>query len=1418
MASRNLLLPIKLDAFVLNAAVCDGTGTESKIAPITQPNYSYLRIKQGAARADVLPHVDLHLASPSTRNPRITNLSTRKPRPGRQGVYLHWTLPRLYRTGVSTAADEDKSKKEGNDKKQGNDADPSAPVFPQAPNRWLVVRHLVKGTVKPSGADIPETEAWLIESDRLRRIDELDDTVDLQTDVSPFMDTEIRSLKTDGTPEQQSGAHLGGVSIEDQAEIFIGLKSSAKTWKETATGAGSSRDRVKLHILGSSNPLFADYQPHNGGVFSTADTFAYNQKTDGNGKVVSRDHLISATANYYVIGWQSDVAEDVLHKAAGAERRQRLASLSLLLSEGLSGSNSWLDDSGGARIVCHGALYDVRWDVRVKPPTPADEWSNNLNQKQQVAVGTSPIDSILAYVSAHHGEKPSDPKRAETKLIRQLEEDIFNLTAHLRAQEDTSVESYRRATDMLVHNNHVRTAGGRRYAFAVKAQDGKPTKPTDNDRKALQELNGAQDLLDSTNRSIRAWQWQLFALWFKANSTSAASGKPTSSQVQEVHDYLVSLKQQAKSLSDRVVLCKDAIPGVMEAVHPEYYTQGDPTVMVGGVKSGWAHDFLEKTKVRLDTQLFTPTATGDDNKMTVDLGQINLEAMPDIRNTIEKLLAEFCALSRNEDFCTPDNNLPLYHDAGIELDKTAEGKPLWRDRWNNRQPWFPLFMEWEAEYVHVPWKEWSLMRDISRSSGLPHTHYGIDQDVDLASLTDRRLLSGRILILPQPSFSLSAVIKQVMSTVPEKELDDLLGKGEIKTLRDNVLRLPFLSAPLSGLTDHLLTLAQGSHVKPSVRVPGKEIQAIAEAVDEGLGFTEERINDMGVELDLTPYGNQIHVKTSREDPSPFKPVTHGQLRFTKLNVIDKFGQAIHALQPTASSSAGIVTDGVVPCASEFYQVQAKKSVEGAGSATRTEGDAKEPNVAAANDTNGLSEFIQLPPGINQPARLNAHFVKRESDSITSGWRPADEWEDPTWGWIVVNYVDYGIQLFTSEGIFYREVRLPGDAAHGRTGGVASTAWLPFEETGGVRPESLGQLDQLIEQLTAKDGEYLQSFLDMINGALVFSGATPGAYAEALNCIVGRPLALVNVGFSLELATAPYTNQSTMNGRQPEMKLLSDQEKDQYRFPIKIGDSHREYDALVGYFPVKSRTGRQATDLPVNNELDLTRIYTYFGHDDKNKDKNTLSSSPLQELSNASFPKLSPYWLDPQSYTGGEEKLDAETDSQKHTRDRNSRLQVFGVLMDPFQPLHAYSSFLPAKELRLPEWTWQQALNHMTAFFHMGPLMVTKDVPNFDNEYLLRADYSLSGEQKVYSDHKVELPANIADWNWLQPYMEVAGRKQQEAGATAPDTGIEYKTKFMPIELGRSDGRPRFEPGPYTAIEGYLQMKQGITKTDMDEES
>ncbi|KAM7190135.1 hypothetical protein V8F20_009865, partial [Naviculisporaceae sp. PSN 640] len=1036
-----------------------------------------------------------------------------------------------------------------------------------------------------------------------------------------------------------------------------------------------------------------------------------------------------------------------------------------------------------------------------------------------------------------------------------------------------------------MHPNFGRSSGGKRFTFPASPKGGE--KPSGDALANLQALNNAQYMLEASMRALKRCRWEFFSLWFKHFSTAA----PTVSRndvklVQERFDSLSRIiSQQTKAVEKAKGNVRDAI----EAVHPEYYQQGDPTLMVGGVKSGWAHDFLDKVKVRLDTQTVQPSAEA--------LGTLNMSALQtkeipvksDLWKTMVSLLGEFCALASNNEKAARDNQLPLYHDTGIDaapVDSDGQVEPpLWRDRWNNRQPWFPLFVEWEAEYIHVPWEDWKLEKSVSASSGLERTRYGIDTERDLSTIKDSRTVSGRILILPQPSFALNALIEQLFSTVSEDELNSVISEKERKNLSKNVLRLPFLSAPLSGLTDHLLTLAHGTHIKPSVRAKGDEApQAILEAVDEGTNpmFPTKRIELMGLELDPTPYGAQIHVATNAEAPSPFKPVTHGQLRFTKLNVIDKFGQAIHALQPRGSAAGGPIVDAVIPCVGEFYEVSSKKKP--VTNAPETPSTATtEPHTAGGDDVQRLSEFIQLPPSINQPARLNAHFVKRESPTDPkSGWVPTTEWEDDhIWGWVVINYLDHGIQLFTSKGIFYREVRLPGTANGGRTGGVAGAKWLPFKKTD-TTPNTT-QLDQLIAHLTEEDGVYLRAFLDMINGALEQTGPAPGQYAEALNCIVGKPLALVNMGWSLELATPPNQNQSTLNITPPVRKLVHPEDSkqeakdDSYLFPIKLGDSHREYDGLVGYFPVKARTSPPSSrpddtgDLPIDNEFDLQRLYTYFGHPppkDQPKtptpspatpgatdlDPKPKSKGPLLPLDNDSYPKLSPYFLDPIAYSPKPKDPDPSHDpvtrpsspsneeaikaNKAYTSAHNAQLQIFAAIIDPFQPVHGYSSFLPIKQLKLLDWTWQQALNRMTAFFHIGPLMIAKDVPKYNGEYQLKADFAPSTEadakkegQKVWKKNTVDvLPTGVDEWNWLQPYFfdvidnktkppaegstgnesgEVGTGESGKGNSGASDGDEPERTKFMPIKVGRMDTKPRFEKGPYTAIEGYLQMRRNM---------
>jgi hypothetical protein len=104
-----VLAPISLNAFALTPKCAENTNY--KLAPITQPNYTFLRLHDKLIEADVLDAVDLHSVSPANLNPRLTNLGKATAnaapdaglRENRLGVYLHWTLPQVYRSGNSAA-------------------------------------------------------------------------------------------------------------------------------------------------------------------------------------------------------------------------------------------------------------------------------------------------------------------------------------------------------------------------------------------------------------------------------------------------------------------------------------------------------------------------------------------------------------------------------------------------------------------------------------------------------------------------------------------------------------------------------------------------------------------------------------------------------------------------------------------------------------------------------------------------------------------------------------------------------------------------------------------------------------------------------------------------------------------------------------------------------------------------------------------------------------------------------------------------------------------------------------------------------------------------------------------------------------------------------------------------------------------
>ncbi|EWZ46247.1 hypothetical protein FOZG_02402 [Fusarium oxysporum Fo47] len=1376
------LVPMQLDAFVLNPAVC-GTGsdqdTTARICPITQPNYTFLRLDSFLLQSDVQNHVALHNTAPASINSRLTDLGGRpepKPLRHRHGVYVHWTLPRFYRSGVSSTDSVPESRKKRERMRRGLDAAATAasdnsphqtPDFLQPPTRWIVIRKLELDSIQPSSAKDAfkdrEYEAWVVESDYVWSLEDIPIQADLQTDVAPFV------LGHAGTD----------VNINEQAEVFIGRKTPLAEWTENPNPTVEPPD---ISLLRSGNQLFADFQMHNANVFSILDNFEYGDKEEPS-------YLDYAKASYYVLGWHwKDTVDPLWNAGVEFTHGENLQSFFMTL-QGTDEANPdpWMDLKSQIRILCHGCMYDVAWDHENKPKTvPADGFNDRLRDPKQaaVAVGTTPMDALLAYCHAR-GDASGD-----SEDVAKLEEDILALESLLQSRDD-GVEGQREAKDSVYNWSYDRSPGGTRYFFA-EADDKSTNQPKEPDPLAIQsinQLNLTQTLLDSCNRAMLQYRWDMFSLWWKYASDLGQSDNQGNDQNEAFKAEAGRISSRINGLQTRIgqlesqvatLLGNSLLATVESTSEPVFYGGNDPTVLIGGIPSGWALDYLDNLAIRAPYQTIQSDQDLPSNLNTISSLVDN--KLPTVLTAAAKaLITEFHALRPGgNDSGTPGEGkfYPQFHDE-LTTDKR------WRDQWGDRQPWFPLYAEWEAEYTHIPFEFWSLDEHTARHSENKLVRYGISVPSDSDTTPplwdalskwqgekkqDIRVLSGRVLILPQPSFALGAKIKQLFQNTPPSILDEYLPEEDRDNLLANISELSYLSSPLSGFMSGLVTQAEGSHLKPENKVVGRDGESssvLTAATFDPAGLTQDKLQLIDGNSALTPYAALVNFTDSEH--CPFKPVTHGQFRFRKFNVIDKFGQSLMAIDQRPRRDG---PPPIYPCISNFYAPQ-EVTLDGQKYAN-----------TVIKDNPEQSEFLQLQPQMNQPARINAKFVRRIADDPSGSpaspgaatWRPVTEWETPIWGWVITNYADYGIQIFLPDGTFYREVRVGGPL-----GTLQSPKWLPFSPDPDAQPTpDTRELDILISKLA--DPKYLLGFWGMITTAQQKLPPAPDSYAQFLNSIVGKPLALVNTGWSVELSGPPLDIQSTqVKVVDPERTLLKPSDADDktpyYELQLRLGNEEAGYDGLVGYFDT---TG------PGSDELNYDQIKTFFTPDGN-------STDPLIRLDTDQYPIFSPFWQPPFSDSS------PAIEPQAYENQRNAQMSIFGAILDPFTPLHAYSSFLPAAELLLPPWTWQKAMDTMTAFFHAGPLtMPVNDVPGY-----LETEKLTSKNARDIPKRNLLLPSlGGGDWSWFQPYAEdeVAEGGDEDLQAVYNAFGIEKKGDLI---------KPAFQDGPYAAVEGFLQLRNPI---------
>ncbi|KAL9610371.1 MAG: hypothetical protein Q9167_004911 [Letrouitia subvulpina] len=1393
-SASTVLVPLKLNAFALTPATCASTNNYS-IAPITQPNYTFLRLHDNLIVPDILDHVDLHQVSPANLNSRLTDLGTGQTRQNRLGVYIHWTLPPVYRAG-SAAAPTSSGATDPNqaDRKlsqgfpsssaaapsYGAATDYTTPDFRPVPNRWLVIRHINTTTVAPAGAKIPEFQSWIIESDRLWNINDSDlKTADLEVDVSPS----TNPLLFDPS---------NGTVVEGQAEAFIGKCTPTGTWSE---GTGN---HIKLNVMTSSNPLFADYQPHNSNVFSFLDNFSY---TTSSGATA---YLTKASCDYQVIGWHSDANQDPFTtdpRVTAPPHVNRLNDCQMALKSGESDSTTaWLRSSNPTRVLCHATMYDVAYDATSVPPNiKANTAGQLLQQKQSIAVGVTPLDALMAYCRAHES--------IDSAVLATLEQDLLRIQSLLITGESDDVDALQAAADECYEQAFSKSEGGTLWHFHQESDPS--TVPTTTQIATMETLNKNQKLLDNTVREVATKRWELFANWwlyvsgFGQTVSTGTFQSNVTGIAQRLSDLTSATGRQAE-LKNNIETATASLTVSSMKQQPQqgtadrFFQRKEPTVLFGNIQAGFENDFSDATKVRLDDQVVIPAAGAVASGWTTLKTTLDsiIPKLPTALQTSARALGfEFYQLrtANNITSATLPQVIPWFHN------ETARSESRGRDMWQGTQPWMPLFIEYEAVYYHVPFSKWKLKESPMLSNwGASVLHYGFDEDIGKSPNVDDRTISGRVILEPQAAATLSNTLQQIFQNTNQGDLENIYGMpaSEQANLLNNLSYIEFASSGMTSLTSDLLTLQQGGqHVKPTVRLTNSAPIAVQAATTAAtaIGFSPTLMQAMDTQTTMTPYGSSVALDS---DAPPLKLVTHGQLMFTKLNVIDKFGQAISAINP-ASINYGAANPTISPCLSDTYFPGTVGNVNPSDSTARA-------NCVIPQGDNKSCPFINLPPAINQPARLNAAFVTKSNES----WKTSSEWENPIWGWLVVNFAEQGLQFFLADGTFYREVRFGGS-----TGTQTTTKWLPYDPP--TTLPSTSQLDFLIQKLSFRS--YLSAFVDMILQSTSSNQvAAPDSYATFSSAIVGKPLALVNIGYSLELSGPENKNWSTVNTQGPDLHLLQPngtsfppKAAGGYTFPVKLGDVDRTFDGLVGYFNSATAATGSLTGTPAASDLDLSSIYTYYP-----SNASPLPDDPRVRISasTGNFPLFTPYF-NPAGKAGDP------------IVDQATNMQVFGVIMDPFLPIHAYSVILPNKALSLPNWTVQEALRKINAFWRIGPMLVGTDMPQtYDPTRALDTDSVdlgvVSSGAKEATDPTetlpkvaLPLPAPVASasganamYRYLQPY--VVPIIDQATGANLGNR-TEYNVFGISGDAaaGADAAQARLPDGPYTAIEGYAQIVQ-----------
>lgn len=1073
--------------------------------------------------------------------------------------------------------------------------------FPLVPNRWLVVRLYRAAGAAPT--DTPAAQAWVVVSDALGA-----------SDGVPYLDPR------QATPTQVLLGHRQSIS-------------ASAPWQEPGSAAA-----YFLRAVAESNPAFAAYQPFNQNVFSLFDD-------------LSTQNVAAGTLSYFVLGWYSEPQADILAGWVAGQQGNDFADVLARLN--------WTTGEPSAKTVTsvyEGMVFGIDWEPGgAAPPSPKD------GVTPQVAVGNTSVDAVVTFAQA----ALSAPNQPALDLTPQQAADLleafqYNLLPLL------GVPGGEALLEATIRSQWFGSAQAGTTWQIVNAEAPPGTPPATPPAEAelateaawLAALNAAQAQFDATRRQLLGLQRRLFELWWKQGAATAyyndVYSYPWGTTPQQFQQALNpadahGLLRQARTLIETLQALAAQIPvetpevSLEEAIanfaaaknlpasrllkavaQPRFWEPSDPVVVVSGTAHTMRIDPDTTLVCRWPDQLVAGLEVNAGGAALEVTSQQLAGSLPNLTWTNlpsvgPSLFQEFFLLD-------PTNAPLLAAAAGQSLSPSQLGAlaasmsppqpssgaaPAILAAYPWTQAWQPLYLDWEIQWYPIPFQT---------AAGAPNWSFnGLDYDlldgfVPLAG----RLVDGRSLLTPKPSFEFKVRLDQFIADNPASDATTSL--IELEERVQAVESWDFLSQTLSGLTSELALWSAVPVQNPDAAQPVFDDSPLTMADLIG----DHREPPQSLLAQKPPRG--------RVPASTFEALRAGQFYINRLTVVDAFGQTLEVvLAPQPQDQVPrtfngqvfrpLISDGLVP----------SKTVQ----------------------TLEPLRFVQLPPRLVQPARLNFEFVTGASGNAILGW-------------VLPNHLDGGLAVYGPDGTAYGELRPAVDtqgATYVNWTPAPASPWLNLSSTA-VTSTGLGGFLNGLQQ--AGPGAF-SNFLHAVDETLWTIDPLGNRNDTYLSVLLGRPLALVAASLSLELeAGAPpssgvsgaYTDPSWPYTFSPPAPLLLN-----YSFPVRLGDLGYRQDGLVGYFVNGDYTRFNAIHLP---EEPATDPHDY------------LKLIAPGNYVNCAFAVAGP-----------------------------GAPVALTLLMDPRGGVHAQCALFPVKEMTLPSRWVDDSLRAMNVTFRTGPALVSE---------------------------------------------------------------------------------------------------------------